>query len=639
MSGFFGIFSPTNKVDRVAFGQMLEYARKGSFDEVDTMETDQISMGHMMLRVSPEAEYDQQPLQSYCGRYLLTGHFRLDYRDELGDKLGFGFDELKKMPDSLLALLAFQKWKENCVHHLEGDWAFVLHDKKENELFMAKDKTGVSALFHIKFGEQVFFASDTATILSVISKDVEIDHGVFFRYAQLGTYPEGGQTLINGLHYVNNAEQIIYDFELNKKANSYWDLENIPPVRFRFEEDYVHGLFSVYSAAIRSRLHTDKEIGLFLSGGLDSTSVASLAALELQTKGRTLNTYTSFPHYESLLPVSDKIMANEVPLVQDLVKRYKNLRPHFFDFPNSSLKDQFDEAQALDAYYPIISKNSFWVNGILKEARGKCVKRILTGQLGNYTITWRSTYVYTALLLQFRSIAFFNIILRDFQASGEKLPSFIAGYVLRPIKARFSFIFFGRKQVDQHATSYLDYTQLRHTKNRKNKIFDTIFRLRKFFNGANDDRKDRLYNLIPFVGTRWSIEAKGNGLEVTDPTADSRLIDFSFSIPVDLFFRPGSPKFIFKRMMSGIIPNNILTNIMIKVQAQDFVFRIKYDEKFHTLFKNEISNYKFSSPMNLYMLDKFFDSVIANPEGFRQAPSLQIFLNVFALHRFFERIH
>lgn len=97
--------------------------------------------------------------------------------------------------------------------------------------------------------------------------------------------------------------------------------------------------------------------------------MAALAASELKKQARVLNSYTSFPHYEALLPKNEKIMANEVPLVKELVKKYDNIHPHYFDFPDPSLRDECNEGGEMDAYYPIVSKNSFWIHGILKHAQ------------------------------------------------------------------------------------------------------------------------------------------------------------------------------------------------------------------------------------------------------------------------------
>ena len=135
MSVFFGVFSPGGNLDQVAFDQMKSAIHREGYDELDTLIDDRIAMGHLMLRVTPESVYDKQPLKSDCGRYILTGHIRLDYRDELGDKIGLTQKQLQNTPDSLLVMNAYQKWRDKCVLHIEGDWSFVVYDKFYNTIF------------------------------------------------------------------------------------------------------------------------------------------------------------------------------------------------------------------------------------------------------------------------------------------------------------------------------------------------------------------------------------------------------------------------------------------------------------------------------------------------------------------------
>jgi len=638
MSGFFGIFSPSNKVDRVAFDQMLEYARKGSFEGVETVESDYIAMGHMMLRVSPEAEYDQQPLQSDCGRYLVTGHFRLDYRDELGDKLGFGFQELKKMPDSLLALLAFQKWKENCVHHLEGDWAFVLHDKTENKLFMAKDKTGVSALFYIMVNDQVYFSSNTLTILAVKSHGFQVNEENLFRYTDLGFFPLKSETLIKNLYYVNPGEYVSYDYNFKVKSRAYWNLNETKLIFYKQDSDYVYGLFSTYVAAIRTRLNSKNHIGIFLSGGLDSTSVAAIASLELKKNDRELLSYTSFPHYEEKLPINKKIISNEVKLVQEVVSKYGNITPQYLDFPDFYLGAELNSCQVEDPYYPILSRNNFWINGILNLARGKNIRRMLTGQAGNYSITWTSPYVYASILYRARFHSLWKIIKSDIPISNKNFLSFFLTYVLKPLKSKLFSIYFSKpKSTSKLILNHLNESFLKKyahlinidsssTKSRKNIFFE-----------ENAERKIGLHRLISLTGIKLSSEAEINQMEVVDPTADSRLIGFTLSIPERMFYRSGLKKYIFKIMMENLIPNNVLNNNYFKVQSHDYAYRIQSDDSLDLFFDEEAKIKEQSSLINIIKLKMLYSSIKKNPEKFIMGSGIKVFLNCLSLYKFQKR--
>ena len=184
----------------------------GSFAKAWGLEThveEKIAMGHLMLRVSPEAKYDQQPVRSECGRYLLVGHFRLDYRDELGDKLGIIQSELELTPDSILVMLAYQKWKDQCVHHIEGDWAFALFDRASNSLMLAKDRTGYSALFYTVYQGAIYFSSDVNVIGAIEAIPFEVDMVQFYRISLPSILVERGKTLLKEVYHLNGGEYLI----------------------------------------------------------------------------------------------------------------------------------------------------------------------------------------------------------------------------------------------------------------------------------------------------------------------------------------------------------------------------------------------------------------------------------------------
>lgn len=635
MSGFYGVFSPVQPINALAFQQMSAHAGSDGFDAHETHQSTHLGMGHLMLRTSPEAVFDKQPLVSACGRYTLTGHFRLDYRDELGDKLGICFEALKMVPDSMLVMMAFEKWQEDCVHHLEGDWAFVLYDSKENRLFLVKDQSGISALFHIRVGDQVYFASTTTTILAVKEHRFEIHHENLIRYTRPGHYPEGGETLIRELYYVNNGEFLFYTAGLEKAVHTYWSLDDSKMIRYTHEEDYVHGLFSVYSAAVRSRLRSDQEIGIFLSGGLDSSSVAALAASELKRQGRVLNSYTSFPHFEALLPKNEKIMANEVPLVKELVKYYENIQPHYLDFPDLNLKGQFTSDQVREAYHPIISKNSFWVNGILSLSRDFGIRRIMTGQLGNDTITWTSPYVYAGMIYQLRFIDVYYAIKKDLLISSLHFFPFMLIFVLGPLKAKFFSVFNsnGRRR-KEFILPYLSGSSC-HQKTKLIRIFLNIKNgLGALLQGENKERRNRLKEITSFAGIKWALEAQRNHVEVADPTSDNRLITLSLSIPETMFFRPGRKKYIFTLMMNGIVPDAILCNRLLKLQSLDYPMRLKADQQFSVFLKNQIPSTGFITSVDLESIRQLFITILQNPENYIQDSGIKVFLNSYSLFCF-----
>ena len=134
------------------------------------------------------------------------------------------------------------------------------------------------------------------------------------------------------------------------------------------------------------RLHGARRPGIFLSSGLDSTTVCAflLKSIDAHT---IIRTYTSVPMYIDEHDNMDTV--SEQPLVEYFLKRYLHVKSTFLSFPEVSFVSQFKSTDVLNIFNPVIHSNSFWLNGILEQARIDGVDRMFTGQMGNYSISFR----------------------------------------------------------------------------------------------------------------------------------------------------------------------------------------------------------------------------------------------------------
>ena len=333
MSGFFGIFRPQGgPVDLEAFEQMKTAMHREGFDGMETHVDEKITMGHLMLRVSPESKYDKQPLKSACGNYLLVGHFRLDYRDELGDKLGLTQTELELTPDSQLAMLAYLKWKEKCVYHLEGDWAFVLYNYIQNSVFGAKDKGGYSALFYTTYYNIVYFSSDLNALIESKILPVQIDKNQLCRIGITGVELTNGKTLYQSIFHVKSANTISVDSSIAIVENEYWQLSIEQSINYKYDFDCFQDMQRLMAQATSMRGETLQEVGVFLSSGLDSTTVAYFSAHQLMFRNRKLFSFTSFPCYKDFDGIKDSHRFREDISTKELLKIFQNVHWSFLSF-------------------------------------------------------------------------------------------------------------------------------------------------------------------------------------------------------------------------------------------------------------------------------------------------------------------
>jgi asparagine synthase (glutamine-hydrolysing) len=432
MSGFFGVFSPGGNVGWSTFDQMQQAIKVDGYDVLETHVEDRIAMGHLMLRIAPESVHDRQPLKSLCGRYLLVGHFRLDYRDELADKLGLTQRELDETPDSVLVIMSYQKWSEKCVHHLEGDWAFVLYDRVKNTVLCCKDKFGTSALFYALHEGQFIFSYSTQLFENLYSFPLKIDFNQMFRLSYAGLGFEKEKTLVKGIYRLAGGTILHIDSLLKQIQSSYFDFHFPTKIVYKYELDYLLDFRSKLMLAVLTRLRSIKEIGIFQSSGLDSNSISYFAANELAYRNRNLFSYTSCNAYLSQYDNRIHRYISDDILLKEQLKHFFNVHPNFDDFKNVDFESLFKEVSE-DFYQPLVTKNSFWIKGIFHNSKHDNVGLLLNGQLGNFTISWNSSNFLATQLFSFKLKYVFSQLIKIVRVSKNSFLKVVWLQIGKPI--------------------------------------------------------------------------------------------------------------------------------------------------------------------------------------------------------------
>jgi len=636
MSGFFGIFRPQGgPVDLEAFEQMKTAMQREGFDGMETHVEDKIAMGHLMLKVSPESKYDKQPLKSSCGNYILVGHFRLDYRDELGDKLGLKQAELEVTPDSQLAMLAYQKWKEKCVHHLEGDWAFTLYIKQTNSLVLLRDKSGVSALFFFKYNNCIYFSSDTRYLLSVKALGFEIDKFVLLQMSEPNYHSSNGFTLIKSLYYLQNSHFLIIDNSCDLLFSKYSLIRISESINYNHFSDYVLELNSIYSCAIKSRVNDKGEIGIYLSGGKDSSSVSYFASKELHIHKKKLISFTAIPLFKLDEKIVEKKIIDEMSFVKDLAEFNNDLFPYFLNFPFSSIDYLFDKKNMLEAFNPIVTSNSFWINGIMHEAKKMGIKNLFVGQLGNYTISSNGFYFYSDLLVRLKILALYKEMKRESRDSTNGMFHTIYHQVAIPLAQylKFMFVYFKNKR-KKNGYGFFENGFLSDLKSDKNFEVKDSF-VKTFITSYAVKKENQLNASIESMGVKWYLVSNHLNVQITDPTSDFRLISYLTSIPQNLFFRNGIHKFLFRSLMKNRLPDSILWNNAYQHQSYDFPFRFAQDKSFGVFFDRALS---FNLDKTIFKNSQFrktYAEISKSPENYFTNNIISRFLRNFSLGCFY----
>ena len=123
-----------------------------------------VGLGHVVFHTTPESHLDEQPLADETRGLCLTLDGRIDNRKELRACLEERGAELRSDSDAELVLRAYQRWGESCAEHILGDWAFIIWDKPNRRLFMARDPLGIRQLLYWFDGDLLLVASEPTAI-------------------------------------------------------------------------------------------------------------------------------------------------------------------------------------------------------------------------------------------------------------------------------------------------------------------------------------------------------------------------------------------------------------------------------------------------------------------------------------------
>ena len=242
--------------------------------------------------LSPEDVFEQQPIL-HVDRLVMLFDGRIDNRSELGEALGISGSNLISMPDSQIALCLFDRWGERAFERILGPFAIIVMDLQTGSLICARDHMGLRVLHYHRSANRfaVATAPDALFPLSWVPRILNRD--------------KVGDTLVNrGLNGETTYYQEIYRIlpgciirvsGASFSKEQFWDPERIADVRFKTEAEYVEAFQERLDNAVKASLRSRGSQCATITGGLDLSSIAVIAADMLATSGKKLNTFTAVP--------------------------------------------------------------------------------------------------------------------------------------------------------------------------------------------------------------------------------------------------------------------------------------------------------------------------------------------------------
>jgi len=274
MSIFFGFMSiiPENESNAEA---MRDNIRFFEGDAVGTYQADHVFICNKFLFNTPEASNTTSICEN--DRYVVAASCRIDNRQELAAKLNIIGASNASDHDYILA--AYTRYEQKCVNHLIGDFAFVIWDKQKQTIFLARDQMGVKPLFYTLQNGTLYFSSDLNAFLNIDGIDTKYSEAYLASMIHgqlLETEISPEHTCYEKIYRLKPAHSLYYKNEY-LKIQEYWKLAPAPVPGFNSKDDYYARFFELFEQAVACRLRTYDKVGIELSGGLDSSSIACMA--------------------------------------------------------------------------------------------------------------------------------------------------------------------------------------------------------------------------------------------------------------------------------------------------------------------------------------------------------------------------
>jgi len=550
MSGIAGIFNLDGRPADLALVQaMTDAVSYRGPDGVGYWADGPVALGHRLLQTTPESLEESQPLLDETGDRCLVLDGRVDNRQELRAAIRRTGGRLRDRTDAELILKAYECWGEDCPARILGDFAFVVWDRRQRRLFCARDVLGLKPFYYYADDRRFLCGSALHQLFEDASTPRRPNEGMIGEYLSLSPTSQD-ETLCEGIRRLTPAHSMTVEAGGVRTAR-YWDIDPTKQVRHSTDAECAEHFLSIFKEAVRCRLRAHGPVGSELSGGVDSSSVVSVAQLLCQEEPAIHQRFETFSAAFPGLPMDESVYAREV------AGRWG------FE-PNFVLPEKFcaeTTRQTVGRFLDIPYSPTVVIADPLKaRARDKGCRVLLTGQGGDDWLSG-SVYYYADLLRQFN----FGQCLRQIREDHR------ADLIVDP---RYSLLNCGlRPLVPEAVRGAVRWVRMRvlgrdgcpaWISPQFSRKIGLAQRLRRnparlaFSSYAQRDTYDLLrsgwHTLALEVIERHGAEF---GVELRHPFHDRRVTEFAFAIPEQQRLRRGQSKFVLRNAMRGLLPDSV----------------------------------------------------------------------------------
>ena len=492
----------------------------------------QLALGHRRLAILDLSEAGHQPMK-WHDQYVIVFNGEIynyiEIKEELL-KLGYHF---KSHSDTEVILAAYDCWKEKCVERFNGMWSFAIHDVRENKLFCSRDRFGVKPFYYIHTGRNFAFASEIKQLLHFLPGR-NANPNVLMDYLVLGLEDHNEQTFFEGVLKLLPSHNLIYDLSKNTfSIQRYYSIKIHPEHEKLSLKDAQELYLQTLTSSIHLRLRSDVKVGTCLSGGLDSSSIAAIAAELNKNSGFKFSAFTA----QSIDSERD-----ETGFAKQVVDK-SGLDWHVTTPKESDFYEVLDEVIRLQEE-PFGSASIIMQYFVMQLSRNNNCIVLLDGQGGDETLLGYERY-YPAYLMSLpagRRIAEFFRTTKNSNLSLKQVLAYYYYFTKPGLRLK--------RQMNNYGFIHLNYLD----RISKNTIHEMA-------NSYKDIRAMQLMEItktqLPHLLRYEDRNSMHHSIETRLPFLDFRLVELSLSLNNDYKIKEGWTKYLLRRAVENKLPSEV----------------------------------------------------------------------------------
>lgn len=497
---------------------------------------DHIQFGFRRLSII-DIESGHQPLTYENERYWIIFNGEIYNYVELREELLKEGLTFSTSSDTEVIIALYSHLKEKAVERLRGMFAFVIWDKQEQTLYGARDPFGIKPFFYMEDGDRTFFASEKKSILLALKNDV-LDYDSLQHYLTYQFVPEP-DTLSEGIKKLEPGHYFTKKIGSKMEMNRYWKAHFHPILKS--EDDFVKEIRDILFDSVEKHMRSDVPVGSFLSGGIDSSIIASIAK-QFHPAIKTFSVgfeHNGFSEIDVAKETAEKLGVENISYIitpEEYMKEVPKIIWH--------MDDPLADPACVPLYF------------VAREAR-KHVTVVLSGEGADELFGGYNIYREPGDLEIFNKIPRVGKVLlkgiADMLPEGMKGKSFIERGVT-PMEQRYigNAKMFDEVEKRELLSVYregLNYTDITKPLYEESRGYDPV---------------DRMQYIDIHTWMRGDILLKADkmtmahSLELRVPFLDKAVFEVASKIPTSLKTANGTTKYVLRKAAEGVVPDHVL---------------------------------------------------------------------------------